>query len=190
MVEALEVIPRVGIREATRGQKNFAPIARLAETLRQAKLTNWAKVFALPASAYIYRVGKGYRGILNKFKGEVIASQPKLINKKSHTIEVASYGKTTYYKRKVYIVDGIPVVFINPEANKKMELLLRGNRLSIEKRSRIAIHIRREVDFLNKYFGLAIDVYQKPDDGGSQALHFRMQKELRLIVRETTMPVR
>lgn len=193
MVQALEVSPKVGIHEATRGQKDFAPIARLAETLRQAKLTNWTKVFALPESAYIYRVGRVHRGILDKFKGDVFAHQRELTDQESHTVEVSSYGKTTYYKRKVYIVDGIPVVFINPEANKKMELLLRGNRLSIEKGSRIAIHIRREVDFLNKYFDLGIKVNQEFDERRNPVIYFssqQKQQKYTLTTREITTPVR
>ncbi len=193
MVQTLEARPGAGIHEAPQGQNFFAPIARLAETLRQAKLTNWTKVFTLPESAYIYRVGKVHRGILSKFKGDVFAHQRKLTDKESHTIEVSSYGTTTYYKRKVYIVDGIPVVFINPEANKKMELLLQGDKISIEKGGRIVVHIRREVNFLNKYFDLGIKVNQEFDEKRNPVIYFspqQKQQKYTLTTWEIATPVR
>lgn len=190
MVQALEVSPKVGIHEAPQDQKDLVSVAKLAGTLDGAKFRNWDDVFRSDRLLYAHRVGDVTMRRLGDFRRKLLDHKQNLTRNSIHTVEISTYAKRKGYKRKVYIVDGIPVVFVNRDVNEEMELLLRGDEMAVDKESQIARDVRREVTFLNKYFGLAINVYQKPDDGGSQALHFRMQKELRLIVRETTMPVR
>ena len=183
----LEAGVRSERQEKVWDQKDFAPIARLAETLRRAKFTNWKEVFNSPHSLlHTSRIGKVYREKFSQFREKVIAAHQRGLtnNKKRHTIEVASYGKK--YPRKVYVIGGIPVVFISDDVNEDMEGLLKGESLTIS--GQILKSIRGDVRFLNEYFGLGISVLQKGERDGTLEVSLRKQKEIKLVGRQELSP--
>lgn len=188
MTTVSEIGSRTEQQERVWDQKDFAPIARLAERLRRAKFTNWKEVFNLPHSLlHAYLVGKVNRGIFSEFRKKVLVHKQGLTNnKKSHTIEVASYGKK--YPRKVYLIDSIPVVFIRSDVDEDMEGLLNGESLTIS--GQILKSIRGDVGFLNKYFGLGLNVWQKVGEDGQLEISLGKQKAIEITTRDVPTLVR
>lgn len=186
MIQALEASPRVGIHEAPNGQKDFVLIAKLAGKLNKAKFRSWVDVLQ---SDLTHRVGPTTMRRLTDFESKLFEHKRRPISNSAHTIEVSSYGKSKYYKRSVCVIDGIPIVFVDRTINENMARLLQGGTVFIGSRDNSTLDIRQEVGFLNEYFGLGLNVWQKPI-GKIVKISLRKQKGIELITRETATPVR
>lgn len=181
-----EVDRRIKVNEAPQDQKDLVSVAKLAGTLDRAKFRNWLDVFRSDKLPLIHRVGEVTMRQLADFRHKLLDRKQNPTLNEIHTVKVSFYTKRKGYQRRVYNIDGISVVFVNPEVNAKMELLLRGDKMSVDSKSQIAKDIRREINFLNRYFALKISVIQESDEERDPTVYLRMQQKLNLT-RETTI---
>lgn len=176
---------RSGLIYGTKEGEPCGKVAGLAQILWHAGLEHWDQAFQMPDWKLLqWKMGIGLTRLswLKNFKSQV--EHQRILSPKLdyHIVEVLPESYPRRLARRPFAIHGCPVFFPNRQTNWAIENLLRGRVVKDESfldNLTTVDDLRKDLDFLNRYFSLGLKLQGIGEESG----------EYRLEIPETTKVV-
>lgn len=155
--------------------------------IKSAPNNSWEGILSLDErSLKFVGIGKKTLERLDTFKRSLGEKAKTSAGMPGHIVEYVTYGRTSYYRRGLYIIDGFPISFPSLSSNEAIISLLRGIKMFVSVDNLSAVNKRKKIDdiegdirFLNQHFALGLE-FCRVKDGEREYISLKVPQKTKV----------